>query len=278
LEPAATISGTVRLPDGSPIEGALVEILEHYRYDQGGCSANSTTDTKGRYELKRLLPSSYDIRVTPPPHLAADWTADLTAITLDSAEHRKNLDLLLDKGGVVTGRITLSDTGEPVPNFLVGATSQRSKSPLHLWWAVTDENGFYRHRLPSGNRKIYAGGSNPKGYTTRSANSSQMAFELIVDRGGEHETNFALLPESSITGIVVDPSGVPVAGAKVTCLSPLNLMSQPETAICDENGAFNFTLPAGTESAQIIAEFEGKVSKEDTSYPTSGNAKLVLID
>ncbi len=274
--PAATVSGTVRYPDGNPVPGARVKILEHYRYTQGGCAAETITDAKGRYTLERLLPSDYDVRVGVAEDLRGLWTVDIRSVGLVKAEGKMDFDFELEKGAVALGRVTLGDTDAPVPGYLVGVTTRKGASPLHLWWAVTDEDGNYRHRIPAGERSVYPGGANPEGYTTRKIDRSEIAVDLDAAEGGTYVNDFALLREAGIRGIVVGASGDPVTGAHVTCFDPPDRMSHPMKTESDDEGRFSFTLPAGTENAQIVAEFEGEVSKLGARFPVADEAKVVI--
>lgn len=273
---SSSVSGTVRYPDGNPVAGARVKILEHYSYVQGGCSAETTTDIDGRYTLQRLLPSSYDIKVIVGKDILDLWTADIKPIELAKGEGKLDFDFELEKGGVVKGRVTLGDTGAPVPNYQVGVTTKDGASPLHLWWVVADGNGFYQHRIPAGNRKVYPGGLNPKGYTTRSGDRSEMGVDLEIEEGGTYENDFALLRENTIRGIVVDKTGNPISGAQVTCFDPPDRMSHPMKTESDDQGRFSFILPAGTENAGIFAEFKEEISKLGLKFALGEEARVVI--
>ena len=275
-EPAATISGTVRYPDGKPVEGAGVKVLEHYHHTQGGCSDETTTDSEGRYLLKRLLPSDYDVRVTVGGKIRDSWTAKLKPIELALGEQKQDFDFKLEEGGLVTGRVTLEDTGTPVPGYRVGASTKNGPSPLHLWWAVTDEDGYYSLRIPAGKRRVYPSGLNPEGYTTQKSDRSGMGVDIDVKESGTYNNDFALLRETGIRGIVVNTAGDPVPGARVTCYDPPDRMSDPMKTESDEEGRFSFIFPAGTEEAGIFAEFEGEISKPGVKFPVASEAKVVV--
>lgn len=275
-EPAATVTGTVKYPDGKPVEGAGVKVLEHYHYTQGGCSDKTTTDSEGRYLLKRLLPGDYDIRVTVGGKIRDSWTADLKPIELALGDQKQDFDFELEEGGVVTGRVMLEDTGTPVPGYNVGAITKNGPSPLHLWWAVTDEDGYYSLRIPAGKRRVYPSGLNPEGYTTQKSDQSEIGMDVDVKEGGTYNNDFAILRETGIRGIVVNAAGNPVAGAQVTCYDPPDRMSHPMNTESDEEGRFSFIFPAGTKDAGIFAEFEGKISKPGVNFPVASEAKVVV--
>jgi protocatechuate 3,4-dioxygenase beta subunit len=274
--PGASISGTVRYTDGSPVAGAEVRIFEHNHYTQGGCSAETITDSNGRYVLERLLPSDYDVKVIVGEDIRDSWTADLKSIELALAEKKTGFDIGLEKGGVLTGRVTLGDTGIPVPRYQVGINNKTGDSPLCYWWTVTDQEGYYSSRIPAGTMQVYPAGPNPKGYTTQTYDRSQMGVDVEVKEGGTYNNDFSLLSETGFRGIVVDTAGDPVKGALVTCYDPPDHMSDPMKTNSDDEGRFSFIFPAGTETAGIFAEFEGMISKPGKKFPVANEAKVVV--
>lgn len=277
VEPAATVSGKVTFPDGSPVPGMKVKILEHYNYLRGGCSNEAVTNSKGEYILERLLPSIFDVKVLPEGQLAQAWAYEITPIELGKGEQKANVNFTLQAGAVVKGRVTLSDTGAPVPDYWVGITLSRAPSPLHNEGTRTNADGYYSsNRVSAGEKNVYPGGSGPAGYTTRNIDKSELGKALKVENGGVYETDFKLLRESSVSGIVVDELGKPVQGADVFCLKPLDRMSDPLEAKSDDQGRFTFMLPAGTTNAEIIATFKESLSETQKEFPVGEEARLVM--
>lgn len=273
---AVAVSGKVRLPDGTPVVGAFVKTLENRPYKHGGCSAQTITDSEGRFRLDRLLPSIYSIRVIASEDMQEEWAMTLQSYEIKQGENLENLEVQMERGGLVKGRVTLSDTGEPVPNYFVGATSQSPGISLDDSVTLTDENGYYRIRLPAGEIKIYSEETAYKGYTTRVFGERQVAQSLEIVNGGTYESNLEFQPRARVSGIVVDSIGNPVIGANISCLSPLDRMSHVIKTVSDQKGRFFINLPARTEEAHLVAEHKGEISLFDKKYTTSEDATLIL--
>ncbi len=192
LNPAARVWGAVRLPDGTPVRGAKVNILESPRYTQGGLSAETFTDSEGRYELQRLLPSGYALQVRLNEGLKNDWTANPVGLTLETGELRKKVDLTVLRGGTISGKVTLSDTGAAVADMLVSVVSPKDFAPLANWAAITDKSGVFHLRVPAGLRKVYLAGMLPEGYTQTTKDGAQVEVRLNVEDGGTYNADFAL--------------------------------------------------------------------------------------
>lgn len=275
LLPASMVSGTVKLPDGKPVAGVKVETLEHFRYKNGGSFAEDFTDANGHYELQRLLPGDYDVAVRLNGNLGNDWTADVVDISLKVGEHRKHVNPNIVKGALASGKVTLADTNAAVNDTLVTVTTKAASS-LHSWSVKTDSSGHYQLRVPPGKRKVYVSGGMPDGYARSSEGEGKLEMDLVLEEGGTYTANFALRRESQIRGVVVNASGEPVAGASVSCLKPTD-GGLPFKVVSDDAGKFSIVLPAGTESAQLMAESGNMLSAFGATFPVTDEAKLELL-
>ncbi|HRQ88609.1 MAG TPA: carboxypeptidase regulatory-like domain-containing protein, partial [Bacteroidia bacterium] len=246
LERAATISGRVTFPDGSPVAGATVRALEQYHY-RGGCSDETTTDADGRYVLKRLLAFAYDIGVTFPEALQKDWAQPAhTEISLEKGQPFEAPDIVLTPGALVTGRVTLPDTGEGVPDFMVGGIELGLSSYLAPWRTKTDAEGNYRFRLSPGERRVYLAGGAPEGYSRPKRNEK----DLTLREGDRRVVDFTLAGSSELTGRVLDEDGNPVAGATVRFRLPL---SPGHKWLSGEDGSFLIDLREELDDVKLFA-------------------------
>src|SRR5579872_4382430 len=74
---AATVTGTVKGPDGTPFEGAFVQAINSKTH----ISVSVLSDKQGRYRVENLPAGEYQVRVravgyTTDPHSAVNLSAD----------------------------------------------------------------------------------------------------------------------------------------------------------------------------------------------------------
>lgn len=194
-----TISGLVRdSATTSPISGALIEI------SQGSTSIASTlTDGSGQYSVPGLAPGSYSVRAIATGY----QTASSSAIVLSSGTATVTFDLL-SSPGTITGQITNSVGGAPIPSAAV----EILQGNITIASTVTDSSGFYTvSNLAPGSYLVQANAATFQG------NSS--VATVVAD----HTTivNVALSPSpATITGHVTDSSLPPnnIAGSTITVL------------------------------------------------------------
>ncbi len=276
LPPAASVAGTARLPDGTPVAGASVMILEQQAYRKGGVTAKATTDANGRYQLDRLLEADYNLSVDLGNELDRGWIAEIAEISLTTGERREQLDPRFTKGALVSGKVTLADTGVGVADLAIGLSLASGSSSLASTTAMTDKNGVYQARTKPGKTTVYVAGLVPEGYTRETSDRKGTSIELVVENGVSYTADFAIPRESQISGVVVNPSGEPVGGARVSCLEPNDRMGDPINVVSDPAGKFSITLPAGTQKARLMADFDGMVTTYGIMFPVTDMAKLEL--
>jgi Carboxypeptidase regulatory-like domain len=77
LRPAASIRGTVLLPDGSPCEGALLQALPQDPVARGARPGFTRSDTEGRFVIRALRPGRYLVRAR---HVGWSPAEEFTAV------------------------------------------------------------------------------------------------------------------------------------------------------------------------------------------------------
>ena len=227
-EDGVRIFGTVR-EGGEPVPRALITLLGSDR--QGllgmGVRANAA-DMNGRYELVGVKPGDYVMQVTrfqgqpvqttfeiEVPEEVRDYpfeielpTSTITGVVLDS------------RGQPVDGvRVTLGseDSGLSGQSGLIGMIAENGLSQ-----ARTDEQGrFTMKSIAAGTYRVTAGARAGRGMRRRPRDGEQLYGEgslegVVVDGSREVSGLVVTVPlAGSITGVVLDGSNVPVAGAEV---------------------------------------------------------------
>lgn len=217
LEPGFTIDGIVYDPNGRPIEGAEVSAGKGMVSfaTEGGASYSlswrigddgtdlalparnvAKTDARGRFRLEGLSPGNH--------RLAAKHSGWAQSETVQVAAGSRGVELSLRIGSTLTGRV-FDPAGEPLAGASVWAEGGSESGVSRV---TTDSDGaFVLNRVAPGRYRLTA--EHPDYPSARSDR-----FEFA---DGEEVEPFALSfePAQSITGLVLDAAGEPVAGARV---------------------------------------------------------------
>jgi RNA polymerase sigma-70 factor (ECF subfamily) len=236
----------IRLEQGLSIAGRVVDADTGVGLTEGVMAAfgrterntsNCALDPQGEFCVSGLKPDIYSLRLKGPqddnyPYcLVEPATPDLT-------RDRSVTGLILkaSKGGVVTGRVFDSSSGEGLANASVQAVLA-SEKPARK--AACDETGAFRFEgLPPGQYSLKA---DCEGYQTKTASCE-------LDAGKAREgIEIALEHWPGITGRVIDGDGNPVQGATVTAVST-EKMEQFALGFSDNSGRFGlyFAIGSGT--------------------------------
>lgn len=200
-EPQAqhVVEGQVIDSEGAPVAGAEVKLQPAL----GGPTPPADA------ELEAETDASGAFRVTsddPGPFLLHARHPDFAPRTLERvAAGGEPLEIVLDAGLEIVGRVLDANRGDPIHGARVRAASSfvGARAQGLLAEALTDAEGRFRlERLPAGAHVVSAAAA---GYALA---------ELRDTRAGE-EVELALLPGSSIEGVVVDADGQPLPGARV---------------------------------------------------------------
>ncbi|MEK6336971.1 MAG: hypothetical protein AABM67_18765 [Acidobacteriota bacterium] len=237
-----SISGRVTV-GGKAAFGIIVTAMGSDRYPRR--SAQTTTDSEGRYRLIGLAASTYLVTALAPALVDAETVYNSPyggkTILLSAAEVVEDLDLKLVRGGVITGRIT-DDEGKPAVEERVNldivpdpsGRRQVDVSRLNGDMYQTDDRGIYRiYGLPPGRYKVSVGsetGGFPRNNSGRGyfakiyyGDTTEDAKAAIVDLSeGAEATNIDIRlghrgATFSISGRVVNSeNGEPLPGLRPT--------------------------------------------------------------
>jgi protocatechuate 3,4-dioxygenase beta subunit len=155
----AAIEGRVVSANGLPVRRARVQIVSG---EQLFTPYLAATDDDGRYEFRALKPGNYFVNAAalggrPTPFSAVAGSERGDKITIDAGETRGHVDIVLPRGGVISGRI-LDEYGDPMANAnvrLQSAVLSRGRRRLvdvpSVTSGQTDDRGRYRiFGLPPG--------------------------------------------------------------------------------------------------------------------------------
>lgn len=167
-EPVATgrITGRVTGDEDKPIAGVAVSLLPGDYNPRSKTVARATTDADGRYAMTNISAGRYMVLPLAPTHVvestARSWLPGKT-VTLAAGETVEGIDFILERGGVITGRVTDAD-GKPVvaqlvqPLMIVDGSETRTRGFFDARQRMTDDRGIYRlYGLAPGRYRVSVG-------------------------------------------------------------------------------------------------------------------------
>ena len=143
---------------GEPVKNTTVALTGIHPTEGWG---RTHTDANGSYLLKNIAPGTYSLYLHEAPE---GWTAAAREhIKVVGGQTVSGVDLILVRGGFITGRVTDRDNDEPIANHHISfhdAARPRSQASVH--GTETDETGAYRFHAAPGPAMVYT--SAPEGY------------------------------------------------------------------------------------------------------------------
>ncbi len=302
LQAAPALDTSTARQAGASIKGHVVDAatkvpLAGARVRLTGSSQREpiVTGDSGAFAFDGLPAGTYAFGIERTDYLPASWPAPSrwirrreNPITIAAADIVENVTLALDRGGVVTGRVTTA-AGDPLSGArvsLVGpgpAAFTRSET--------TGANGEYRAaKLAPGHYVLRVqprpstiasqdppvSGALPTYYPGTLQRSE--ARELVVGPGGDVTTADlrlvdGVLPLLEVT--VTDADGRPVTGGTVQALgSPVPLTRG--VGWIAQNGVARLDLPSGDHTLYAEARGTSKTGPDSGTYDSVGLARVHL--
>lgn len=252
--PATSITGRVVNENGQPVQNARVIITG---YGRQPLRQTVTTDETGAFVFEGLRRGAYFVTAQFPAYVVSRSPGE-------PLQNRPgdSVNLVLRRGGVITGKVTNSD-GEPVVGVPIGATLLRDERGRRSGTTYgnsryTDDRGVYRlFGLPAGTY-IVAAGSKTIGSSMLSAFSDDTptyypsstrdtAAEISLQYGGEAtgiDIRYRGQQGHAISGVISETSlpNSATASANVTLMRVANDTLEAQTVVQSRAGerAFGF--------------------------------------
>lgn len=241
LPAARTLRGVVRDLDGRPLPNVNVRILTQWR--RAAFSLQTDSDTEGRYEIVGLPDGSDSTRDEWILATKPQFAHLLTSLARAGAPTTsgREFDIYLPRGARLEGRVIDATTGAPLPDadvllwadeaeFNTTIDELRFESlfgPRRLGEVRTKGDGSFQiESLPSWG--VHPAGSHTVnhgvrrlGYLAARAQGYAVVRETlnVPAEGDTIRIEVACWPSIRVLGRVVDPSGVPIEGARVSAHS-----------------------------------------------------------
>ncbi|MEW6745686.1 MAG: carboxypeptidase regulatory-like domain-containing protein [Planctomycetota bacterium] len=277
LRKALTVTGRVVDIDGQPIIGAQIGFSA--RDERGTLSfilERIRTDGEGRYTIKAISPG-LTLEITAS---AGELDHGETEIRIE-APHGRDVearDIVLQSArlkGIVVDR-----SGEPVPGAVVAISpfpAQGAPEPI-----TTGEGGEFEATYEPGALEEYG---ETLALFVREPQRNLAAYVMVDDRRSPQRV--LLEPGITITGMVVDPDGHPIAQAEIipSLLTDdfWSLSLFPQRIPVDTEGRYTLAAipPDSTLQIRALAKGYGQCEAEVYADPTEGEsveAQAIVLD
>ena len=243
----------------------------------GGGWGEAVTDAQGNYRIMGLRPGAYNIALWDKAPRSEVTARALEKVDVQPGARLEHQDFVIEKGVLLTGKVTDKSTGKPVAGVLVGIYGPaHPRSGAAVQNATTDATGAYKLRVPAGAQYVYVMGI-PDPSSVRYERPSQGVTITLKDDSATQD--FALTPSLAqnlqpIEGQVVDANGKPLANVSVS-VAPVSdvpgAFGGTETQ-SDANGAFRVKM---TASAVRLRAKLNNMATESTTLAQSGQ-KVIL--
>ena len=199
----------------------------------------------GTFSIGSLARGKYKLEVLPPKDELADWVAEPVEVMAETGKTTSGARVELIKGGLLEFVVTDAISGKPLENVSVGAGNA-----VRNRFNLSGKDGVARIRLISGEYTLY--GAYRKGYTP---NNSEDA--IVIEEGKTERWEYAIFPESKITGIVRDEKGKPLEGATLMVWPA----ERQKEAVANAGGKFEVVynmqnLSSGEISVLLLCRYE----------------------
>jgi hypothetical protein len=163
-EAPASVAG--RVTDGERgIPGIFVALISNAPPQRPTTVARAKTDAEGNFLLTGVPPGRYQILPHAPAYVVQGINNEYPPgrpLMLLAGEEVKDLDFRMERGGVITGRVTDADgnpvVGEVVQVSNLDATVQQRRPNFDMRDQMTDDRGVYRvYGLPAGRYRVSVG-------------------------------------------------------------------------------------------------------------------------
>ncbi|MDE0916498.1 MAG: carboxypeptidase-like regulatory domain-containing protein, partial [Planctomycetota bacterium] len=285
FSPPARLSGRVVDSQGQGVAGSEVRCIQspewsgrgwsRYPSREGGEAGATLTDAVGNFEFESV-PSRSSFTVTAISsrsgsggEATSGGFAISDTIRLQTGEARAGLILRLGEGFELSGVVRDSDD-LPLSGVTVLAAAIWSDQELDRRLTITGPEGeFVIHGLPAGRCRLTA---ELEGY-------SAATLDKKVEQDLEG-LEIRVQPAHFLEGVVLDPEGWGISGARVRARVSASRRSRSRYATADEYGRFMLEgLPPGSWS--LGASAPGFPSRDDSKVnvevPFAGRVELQLM-
>jgi protocatechuate 3,4-dioxygenase beta subunit len=250
LSPRGRITGRVVASDARPVAGVALQAISVKTETfggmaiQGGAVVEARSHEDGTFAIDGVEPGPIELTGSGP-----EWQESSLQLRLPAGQDLEGVELVLHKAALLEGQV-LGPDGNPVARAEIGRYLPprpgeiRYEAPL----AFSDAEGRYRIGSLAPGRLSFA---------ARHAMFGEAVREIDAQPGA-NTLDFELSGGQTVSGRVVDPSGYPVAEARVSLRSS-SWAAGPSDAVSEADGSFHFEgISPGSYRLEAQKENEGR--------------------
>jgi len=261
----------INAESGSPVTGAHVLIHPDNIKEHANpyCPKQTVSGQDGQFNFEGIPPGKHYINVSVPQE-TMELVDKRVRFDAQANQEVKELTVALDKGGLIEIIAREKESKKPVSNL-----------PVYFWQARQDEHStFYKNSETSktdGTLRVWA----PPGECKLSARYDRYLLqtledEVIVAKGQTAKLEILLDSYPGVSGVVLNESGQPVAGAIIVMVHPFG-----QEVFTDATGKFEAIFEARSGERCLFARHTGQnlaavVEFKDESKPVNVTLKPAL--
>ena len=169
----------------------------------------TTVDANGNFFLTNLGPGGYDLYLDSG---LDGWKAAAKKTSVTEGQTVSNLNFKLERCGVITGRVTYLETGEPIADHHVFVRDEAHPDSLYLYSTQTNEAGVYSFQAVPG--RAFVSTSGPEGGTYEDVHGRR-SREVHVREDGIVTVDFRFSKGIAVIVRTVTDSGRPINGVRL---------------------------------------------------------------
>ena len=177
----------------------------------------------------------------------------------------KSVTLRMERGAILSGRVTDAKTKVPVSNATIRLGTRRFGGSSVAFSALTDAKGAYSLVVPPASMSLMA--SHPS-YTSDD-------IDVAAAAGQQVTRDFALQQRARISGVVVDEAKRPVSGATVAAQNPDQPMGRMPMRIMRDGGGVISGID-GRFTMRVAADQDVRLRATKKGLPTASGDTLHL--
>jgi protocatechuate 3,4-dioxygenase beta subunit len=173
----ATVAGRVTNGDRG-VPGVVVTLALSNNPLRAGVNARAKTDAEGKYRITNVPPGRYQVMPFAPAYVVEGMTENMyppgKSLLLSPGDDAEDVDFRIERGGVITGRITDAEGNPLVGQQVIITTADANPNTGRRVVGIgpmsdprahqTDDRGVYRiYGLPAGRYHVSAGSDTDNG-------------------------------------------------------------------------------------------------------------------